>query len=263
MTTGRQQGALIDRMSACATQITLAFNEKTLSTATCFFWKSGIATYLVTNWHNLSGKNALTGKHLDKIHASEPDRLSFFGYRDLNFQEIVEATVLLHDKYGRPEWLEHPLHGKNVDVVCLKLAPPVARCVFPINQFIKKKLSTSITDEVFVLGYPLGISLSRTPIWKRATIASEPGLDADNLPKFFIDTASAKGMSGAPIVRRTNFDSIGWSQIQVSAEILYDVVGVYSGRVIHNGSLDAQLGIGWKTATIEEIIAGAIRGGTE
>lgn len=256
----RPQGVLVDRMSACATQISLAFGDTALSTATCFFWKSGLHTYLVTNWHNLSGKNALTGKHIDQTYAAEPDRLSFLAYKNMDFSNVVEFTILIRDKDGNPEWMEHPLHGRAVDVVCLKLHPQIAQCVLWINQFIKQKMQLSITDEVFVLGFPLGINVSRTPIWKRATIASEPGLHADNLPKIYVDTASAKGMSGAPIVRRTNFNSTGWANIQVSAEIMYDVIGVYSGRVVRNGSLDAQLGVGWKTDVIEEIIAGGVRG---
>ena len=54
---------------------------------------------------------------------------------------------------------------------------------------------------MFVLGYPKGISGGRGfPIWKRASIATEPDIQHDGLPKLLVDTATREGMSGAPVV---------------------------------------------------------------
>ena len=39
-----------------------------------------------------------------------------------------------------------------------------------------------------------------TPIWKKSTIASEPDIDINNLPCFYIDSTTREGMSGAPVV---------------------------------------------------------------
>ena len=58
-----------------------------------------------------------------------------------------------------------------------------------------------VADEVFILGFPYKIgNASQIPIWKRGSVASEPELDCDNLPKLFVDTASRPGMSGSPVI---------------------------------------------------------------
>jgi hypothetical protein len=54
--------------------------------------------------------------------------------------------------------------------------------------------------DAFVLGYPRGMSGGgHFPVWKRATIATEPDIDLDGLPRFYIDTATREGMSGSPV----------------------------------------------------------------
>ena len=52
---------------------------------------------------------------------------------------------------------------------------------------------------VFVLGFPVGLHDGVFPIWKRASIASEPRIDEGDLPKILIHTATREGMSGAPV----------------------------------------------------------------
>ena len=60
-------------------------------------------------------------------------------------------------------------------------------------------------DDCFVLGYPKNIDAGLDlPLWKRASIASEPSIDHGGLPRLLIDTATRKGMSGAPIVAISN-----------------------------------------------------------
>ena len=54
------------------------------------------------------------------------------------------------------------------------------------NRF-DERFGGSVTDDVFVIGYPLGLSGSSSvrgamPIYKRGSIASEPELNYDGLP---------------------------------------------------------------------------------
>ena len=54
-----------------------------------------------------------------------------------------------------------------------------------------------VSADVFVLGYPRGISGGRGfPI----SIATEPKIDLDGVPKLLIDTATREGMSGGPVI---------------------------------------------------------------
>lgn len=58
-----------------------------------------------------------------------------------------------------------------------------------------------VATDVFVLGYPKGISGGgEFPIWKRASIATEPDIQLGTLPKMLVDTATREGMLGAPVI---------------------------------------------------------------
>jgi hypothetical protein len=60
--------------------------------------------------------------------------------------------------------------------------------------------------EVFILGYPFEIKRPAFPVWKRASVASEPDLVRLVDDYILVDTASRPGMSSAPVIRqsRTN-----------------------------------------------------------
>ena len=51
-----------------------------LATGSCFFWRFEARTFLVTNWHNLSGRNPLTGELMSSSGAT-PDRVLFTVFR--------------------------------------------------------------------------------------------------------------------------------------------------------------------------------------
>lgn len=118
--------------------------------------------------------------------------------------------------------------------------------------------------DVFVLGFPLGwTGGAKYPIWKRASIASEPLFDLDDLPKMYIDTATRQGMSGSPVFAKCsgNFFLEGSdtsNPLQMMMGEAYRFLGVYSGRIGDGGDnkdeFSAQLGIVWKERVIREII---------
>ena len=130
----------------------------------------------------------------------------------------------------------------------------------PINEIQQPRPTTQISDDVFLIGYPLGISVHQLPIWKRATVASEIQIDIDNLPKFYVDTASAKGMSGSPAIRRSMGGTTEDGSMMSNGMPMTKLLGVYSGRVSPKGDASAQIGIVWKAKVIDEIINGNARG---
>lgn len=102
------------------------------------------------------------------------------------------------------------------------------------------------------MGFPLGIEVENLPIWKRGTVASELDFNVDQLPKFLVDTASSKGMSGSPVI----FKSSTWKQgpeVFSSTREKVFLVGVYSGRIVKDGDLSAQLGEVWKASLLGDI----------
>ena len=115
--------------------------------------------------------------------------------------------------------------------------------------------------DAFIIGYPFGISTGSFPIWKRASIASEPEIPIDGWPYFLVDSASREGMSGAPVIAR----SWGSAQLEYGDHVTTPGVhsrflGIYSSRIGANDELRAQLGHVWHGKVIGEIIAGQRRG---
>lgn len=120
----------------------------------------------------------------------------------------------------------------------------------PLNE----ETPVHVGSDVFILGYPFGITGGeKLPIWKRASIASEPAIDLDGLPKIFVDTASRPGMSGSPVILKQRRQA---TIIQGNLISRYSMrfIGIYSGRIGSNDQLQAQLGIVWKAHVIDEII---------
>lgn len=255
-----QPRVTIDPYSACATQIFLRFGATPLATATCFFWQHGRGTYLVTNWHNVTGRDAQSLRHLDQATLAEPDRALYPVFMDGDLNRRGQSTMELYTQGGEPAWLEHPTHGRLVDVVCLRLPEEAAGHVFPVNRQPPGPLTTRIADDVFILGYPLGLAVETTPLWKRASVASEPDFDIDGLPKMFVDTASTRGMSGSPVLRRGTSGQTADGTMSLFVAPVTSVVGVYSGRVVGANSVEAQLGVVWKARVIDEIIDGQRQG---
>jgi hypothetical protein len=54
----------VDLYSMAAVPIELFFEEARLASASGFIWRSGGEFFPITNWHNVSGRNVFTGKHI-------------------------------------------------------------------------------------------------------------------------------------------------------------------------------------------------------
>ena len=245
--------------------------EQPLGSGTSFFWLVDGRTFLVTNWHNLAGRNSLTGEVLSSS-GMTPDRVAFHVYKkvsepdtagffELNF-EAIKAGLLV-DAW-RPRWLEHPMFGRRVDVAALDVTAEVDgyQVAHANSTEGDAALDPFASQDVFVVGFPFGlIANAPAPLWKRGTIALDPSFDADGLPKMLIDTATRQGMSGSVVVARhivvgRDYPKKDGTRSQVMLYARQDsVIGVYSGR--HYPDLEkAQLGIVWKRIAIDQTIAG-------
>lgn len=237
--------------------------------ATGFFWLVDDALYIITNWHNV------TGRHPDDLHllsdkAFVPNAIEFSvktiestdGQPDHGL--IRNGTFSLYDREGQPTWFEHPIHGRSIDVVALPAVTlgGAKLLTVPVNTFSGYvDYEPTVGDDVFVLGYPLGLDDGNgLPIWKKGSIASEPKNDLGGLPKLLIDTATRKGMSGSPVIVRRTGLTLPRGSTGFGADSIFGTsdafLGVYSNRV-GDDTLGAQLGVVWKAKVVEEIIAGA------
>lgn len=248
------------------------FRAQKLGNGTCFFWERAGRTYLVTNWHNLSGRNPLTCKPMSS-RAAIPDRIRFMTYRrdsepdahgHYKIAYVPVEVPICNEDFSEPRWFEHPSLGRRVDVAALDVTDAIGDLdVRHANRLECDAVLDPITaQDVFVIGFPFGlISGAPAAVWKRGSVAIDPTFDIDGLPKMLIDTASREGMSGSVVVARHIVvgREIPRKDGTLSERVLYAqadvVVGVYSGR--HFPDLEkAQLGIVWKRIAIEDVVQG-------
>lgn len=239
-----------------------------LGMGTAFFYRSkNNRMFLITAGHNFSGTNLETGEN-----RGIPNKIIVIACTVNNHnlaiigRENFEIKILDEDE--NPLWLQHPTHGMEVDVVAISCDSEVENIfIQPINEFkFNEQLPLNVCMDVFVLGYPHGYSTASyvTPLYKRGTIASEYVINIDKLPMFYIDTAGAKGMSGAPVIAKSTGHSVlRYLQTSIPTDVFYDqaFVGIYTGRRtdqvtpdIKSDIFNAQLGKVWKKTVIDEII---------
>jgi hypothetical protein len=249
--------------------ITLRFEETDLGVGTAFFYTYEGQDYLITNWHNVSGRRPWDYS-LISTEAGIPTnlllRIPYSGTLEDGTPVIewLPKILNLYDDNDRivPGWWEHPQHGSDVDVVAIHIQRPSDAKSIPANDEVLHLIRLQFDPgmDVFVLGFPLGISGGgRLPIWKRGSIASEPDAHIDNLPKLYIDTATREGMSGAPIyAQETGVWSLEGKTLHDFEDVVsgkgYRFLGIYSGRILGSDPLHAQLGIVWKEEAILDII---------
>ncbi|RYX88593.1 MAG: hypothetical protein EOO28_35835 [Comamonadaceae bacterium] len=248
-------------------QLALKATDVVLSSATSFIYERRGNLFLITNWHVVSGRSPLTHECLDSSLAVPDFFATYFNQRETFFSGILKLIDLYRDDSMRePLWYEHPVHASAVDVVALPLPIDLQEdCeFFPINgmQFDAEYVEM-VADEAFVIGYPFSeFTTGHLPIWKKASIATEPFIDVDSLPKMLIDTATRPGLSGSPVVMQRN-GIHGMKGNQMTGKELIgrirNFIGIYSGRVGRDTE-KAQLGVVWKAKVIDEIIDAKILG---
>lgn len=256
--------------------------DTSIAEATGFVWESKGKWYLVTNLHNLTGWNFVEKKSLSPVGACPTHLDIYFGaYYPSDPKNALSSGGFLYGRRGfrlaltdenGPLWLVHPLHGEEVDVATLEicLTPDsdniaslgiVKFSTIPANMHDWVNFAPAAGDDAFVLGYPRGMNSKGLPIWKRASIATEPDIDVDDLPKILIDTATRQGMSGSPVIvvrKGLTNPSGSFADDSILGESM-NFLGVYSGR-IGEDPLGVQLGVVWKSAVIDEIIDGERNG---
>jgi hypothetical protein len=266
----------LDSLSLTAVPIELIRKEPqelALASASAFLWRSEERYFLVSNLHNFAGWDFSRNQCLSSNGATPTHLRAHLRYKMQSAKGVgVVSSVWefeLFDEDGRPVWLVHPTLGHKVDVGALAL-PKVSERVLKVDgQDQTGTLATiaindgdyvdfraSAGDDAYVLGYPRGLDAGKKlPIWKRASIASEPGIDVNDLPVVLIDTATRQGMSGSPVIytRRGYTIPIGKGMADAVLGESNNFLGVYSGR-IGDDELGVQLGWVWKGYLVQEIV---------
>ena len=239
------------------------------ASATGFYWSVEDQLYLITNWHCVTGLNSNTRKpignffptHIHVWFNEKGDQLDGGGHRVL----FVGKQLALYDSSDTPVWLEHKLGGQ-VDIVAIPIDNYEWQDkIYTVNK--KHQLpdfNPMCGDDCFIVGYPEGfVGPSGTPIWKRASIATEPELDYGNKPLFLADSLTRKGMSGSPVFARVQGL---WGQEGAQLNIGGDssvlgfwtkFIGIYAGREASESD-GFQLARVWKRSALDELITSGV-----
>lgn len=223
-----------------AFKLSLSFDNADITfPATGSIWRRDSGLWLVSNWHVFSGRDIYTGQCRTEFGEPQAVTISIPLERPHAPNKVVETSELLLklvDDEGNKLWRQHG-RGQTIDLACLQLSED-----FPINPnaILPHRLNNDQIAEipgidVFVMGFPRGLALQGgLPLWKRASIASEPNRYAGGLPITLVDTACREGMSGSPaFIVQYKGQFVLTKEGQLVTDFTgkpYKFVGIYSGR---------------------------------
>ena len=260
----REGERFFDSLSGVSRFIRMYFGETPLASGTCFFVMSADGPILVTNRHNFTGRDNITGKAMHKS-CGIPDHavVILHGPGEVHYHiDLVD-----HVDPESPSWVEHPTLGAKADIVALPVKE-MTNIIGELNSVSLEGVSSQgdwhrwdVGSEVQVIGYPFGQIGGPFPIWSKGFIASEPDVDVACLPTFLIDCRSRPGQSGSPVwarFRKGDVVTCKGKDYQAKENMNY-FLGVYSGRLRD----DSDLGVVWKRKCIEELVNHATAQGTQ
>jgi hypothetical protein len=233
-----------------------------LGTATGFVVQRERAgrAYLVTNWHVVTGRRPDTGELLSHS-GGVPDELAIL-HHVAGRPEVWDYKVeRLCDANGDPRWLEHPEHGRRVDVVAFELLELSDVRLRPYDLWTPgPELALNVAAPVSIIGFPFGITGGKKyGVWVQGTLATEPSLNFDDLPCFLVDSRTRPGQSGSPVISYyapgTEAPLAGGNAGWFAGEVV-KFEGVYSGRINER----SDLGHVWKAGAVRDIVESQARG---
>ena len=281
--------------SQCPFELQMYDEQGIIATGSAFFFEINNEWFLITNWHNVSGKHFLDNTAL--VNGRFPTRLvaklSSYDREDSPKGSfgIVPFDVSIYQN-DEPLWFEHPELCSRCDVIALPLQRPASCPQFmhnAANRISGVRIPVEPGGTVFIVGFPRSISVGfGLPLWKSGYIASEPyydiaiggkpwlfgGLrDGIKLPAFFLDSQTREGMSGSPVFASYvgNWDTVDpyrWEPDEPGFYERNDVflgskaiefVGCYSGRIGPEEE-GAALGLCWRKDVVEKICIAKKRG---
>lgn len=240
----------VDYWSLAAVPVKADREDHPLGHGSAFFHMWHDQTYLVTAWHVLSGRHFQTGQSLCPTGAW-PTHLTIWWNPDGRPGAAKEAQrIPLHSEDGEPRWVEIKRGSEWIDVAILPVDVPAGMQAYPVNELPEGPINQGMGGDLFIIGFPMRDQPLQLPIWKRASLASEPEIPEALQPYQLVDTASRKGMSGAPVVQRVyRPEATGPDLLNALRNPGHRGVtafdGVYSGRFKGPTEEDMQLGIMW------------------
>lgn len=231
----------------------MQFQGHPLSTGTGFVANSTNGPVLITNLHNVTGRNPQTRQPLSPT-GGIPDEIVILHNRANRLGEWVWQTEPLYNEFN-PRWIEHPTFGSQVDFVALPLTQLDDVQLYPYNlDDTGLHIHSGPADVISVVGFPFGLQAGGSlAVWATGFIASEPNIDFNNLPIILIDCRSRPGQSGSAVIAYRSGGMVplenGSSFLALGGPVTR-LIGIYSGRV----NEQSDIGIVWKAQEIQNLV---------
>jgi hypothetical protein len=233
--------------------IEILYDNTILASGTAFVVEQNSSYYLITNRHNVSGRDNENKPIFNS--SAIPNKIKIY-FNKVKKGQWRAAEIDLYAIAGNEStyiWHEHPTLGEKVDAVAIKLGitPEIDYSPYPLNGPLTPQVFPS--DNVSVVGFPFGKRAhGYLAIWSTGFLATDLTINYDGLPLFLIDCRSRQGQSGSPVIAQRNggfgISHDGLAQIQTG--MTTRLLGIYSGRI----NEQSDLGLVWKLEAIKEII---------
>src|SRR3990167_8845050 len=137
--------------------IEMQFNGQSLSTGTAFVCPSRIGPVLLTNRHNVTGRDQHTGLLMSKTGGTPNEIVVVHNRKNSLGQWVLRVQKLFNEDV--PRWIEHPTLGPKADFVALPLTQLDDVDLFPYDPANPgKNLALGPADSVSVIGFPFGVT---------------------------------------------------------------------------------------------------------
>lgn len=232
--------------------IQLQVNGQPLSTGTAFVASARSGSILLTNRHNVTGRDQRTDQPLSTT-GGLPNEVLVVHNRKGHLGQWVQTIEPLFNG-AAPRWREHPSLGPKADFVALPLTQTSDVDLYPHDVVnIGPDILVGPADPVSVIGFPFGVTAGGAfGVWATGFLASEPVVNFADLPVQLIDCRTRPGQSGSPVVAYRSGGMIPMVNGDTAAFTgpVSRFIGIYSGRI----SAESDLGMVWKASAIQELL---------
>lgn len=225
------QISVVEPLLLTATRI-LTFNgDHSLTNASGFFFSRDGRLYLVTSRHVM----------FDEPSEHMPDRIEIELHTNAeNMAEFVTFTIPLYNN-GNSNWRQAVDAAGEIDVAVIELdqsALPetMVYSAFTPDHLLPAEAAVDIGIRLLVIGYPLGFhdTLHHMPVVRGGCLSSSYGLRFQGSGFFLTDARTHRGISGAPVVMRTDKPRAKLGELQCY------LMGIHSSR-LDLGTRDVEL----------------------
>lgn len=232
--------------------IEMRFRKQPLATGTAFVIHHGGKPFLITNRHNVTGRNQETNQPISST-GGVPDGVGILHNRKGHLGQWVQKLEPLYAN-EKPRWFEHPELKERADFVALPLSD-LDDVEFYHYDLVNlgPKIMVGPADSVSVIGFPFGITAGGPfGVWATGFMASEPVVNFTDLPIQLIDCRSRQGQSGSPVIAYRSGGMIAMEDGGSAAfgRPIWRLIGIYCGRI----NAESDLGIVWRASAIKEMV---------